>query len=182
MVNYHGTHCRLRSFPTKCPRCKSPVLYWECSHGAKLFFDYPIYGRAFKHRCGKVIEKRTNVKLSRPEQFQQSLKEKKYSCPACGKIFGDEKALLNHIHRLMKTDNTHFDHFGSALDLIDFNSESENIDEIFTQTSSLNLRQNTFDFDEIKQKIDDYAVKQNLDPNNPDFFIFKKKKSKNTKT
>ena len=47
----HGRHCYLRSYQTKCPKCGVDVLYWECTHGSKVFFKYPPYGKLVRHFC-----------------------------------------------------------------------------------------------------------------------------------
>ena len=47
----HGKHCYLRSFQTSCRKCGADVLYWECTHGSKIFFDYPPYGKLRRHYC-----------------------------------------------------------------------------------------------------------------------------------
>lgn len=35
----HGPDCQtVRSYPTECPSCKERVVYYECSHGSRMFF------------------------------------------------------------------------------------------------------------------------------------------------
>ena len=47
----HGKHCYLRSFQSKCPKCNVNILFWECTHGCKVFFEYPPYGKLVRHIC-----------------------------------------------------------------------------------------------------------------------------------
>ena len=48
MLN-HPYVCTRRKFPLNCRYCGQLVVYWECYHGAKVFFDPPDLG---KHQCG----------------------------------------------------------------------------------------------------------------------------------
>ena len=35
----HPYDCTKRKFPMPCPRCNDLVVYWECYHDSKVFFD-----------------------------------------------------------------------------------------------------------------------------------------------
>lgn len=103
----HGSHCYLRSFKTKCPNCGEDVLYWECTHGCKVFFEYPPYGKLIKHKCRK---KPTNQK----KKYEPIVKKPKglldnpnLYCPACGKVFQNKKNLKDHINSLKSQDYYH---------------------------------------------------------------------------
>jgi hypothetical protein len=61
----HGKHCYYRSFQTKCLRCGVEVLYWECRHGCKIFFNYPPYGKLIQHRCRRYTGTQLQLKLQR---------------------------------------------------------------------------------------------------------------------
>jgi uncharacterized C2H2 Zn-finger protein len=174
----HGPHCRIRSFPTKCPECKSPVLFWECSHGTRIFFDYPIYGKPMRHICQKKRERKSFVLITRAEQNQKQLQESTYQCPVCGKLFENEKSLLYHINQKKKQDDNHAEFFGFQLDLIDFDSILENSHEIIQQSQSINLNDNTFDLSDQIQDPSRFKTKQNLSPNQQEFFVLKHTKTK----
>ncbi|TFG06751.1 MAG: hypothetical protein EU539_06760 [Promethearchaeota archaeon] len=104
----HGKHCFLRSFKTKCPSCGADVLYWECVHGCKVFFDYPPYGKLIKHKCknysGKKLQNRYPVIIKKPKGL---LEESSPSCPSCGKIFKTERDLKNHLINSNHKDELH---------------------------------------------------------------------------
>jgi len=105
----HGKHCYRRSFQTKCPICNADVLYWECAHGCKVFFEYPPYGRLVKHYC------RHHLSVS-PKKDRYRIIVKKplgllinpyLSCPVCGKLFKNEENLKNHLNQTKKSDLNH---------------------------------------------------------------------------
>ena len=103
----HGKHCVLRTFPTKCPKCKEDVLYWECTHGCKLFFNYPIYGKLIKHICKREVlnkKKKFPVIVKAPIKL---LKEEKPSCSVCGKPFNSINDLNSHLREIKKIDPPH---------------------------------------------------------------------------
>ena len=97
----HGKHCYLRSFKTNCRKCGAEVLYWECTHGSKLFFNYPPYGKLIKHYCRGVPSK--SRKKTYPiivKGSNKTLIEASPSCPACGKLFKSEVGVLEHLKQL----------------------------------------------------------------------------------
>lgn len=104
----HGRHCYLRSFQTKCPKCGMDVLYWECTHGCKIFFDYPPYGKLVKHFCRKNLgERETNkyrIIVKKPIILVENVPP---SCPVCGKFFKSEKNLKDHLSSLKELDYNH---------------------------------------------------------------------------
>ncbi len=105
----HGSHCYLRSFKTSCPRCGIDVLYWECTHGSKIFFQYPPYGKLQKHYCRKnelnIYKKKVlQVIVKSPKGL---LEDPFITCPVCGKIFKDEDSLKNHLNEKKKQDLEH---------------------------------------------------------------------------
>jgi hypothetical protein len=106
----HGKHCYLRSFKTSCRKCGADVLYWECTHGSKIFFEYPPYGKLQRHYCrreqGLFNKKKKFPTVVKPPK---GLLENPYlSCPVCGKIFKTESSLQNHIKERKKDDLKHF--------------------------------------------------------------------------
>lgn len=105
----HGKHCYLRSFKTSCPNCKADVLYWECTHGSKIFFEYPPYGKLIRHFC-----RQSTTKNQRSDKYQVIIKRPigllenaRASCPVCGKLFENEMYLKDHIDQMKKNDDTH---------------------------------------------------------------------------
>ncbi|MFX1411479.1 MAG: hypothetical protein ACFFA6_14100 [Promethearchaeota archaeon] len=105
----HGRHCYLRSFQTKCPKCGVDVLYWECTHGSKVFFEYPPYGKLVRHFCRRHLgrfNKRRNfpIVIKIPKGL---LENSSPNCPICGKLFKCEKDLNNHLEALKRDDKPH---------------------------------------------------------------------------
>jgi hypothetical protein len=177
MPHYHGPHCRLRSFPTKCPECKGPVLYWECSHGVKMFFEYPIYGKPLRHLCQKKIsKKKKTVAITHEEHQMKLLNTSSYQCPVCNRIFDKETGLAYHLKNLRKNDVAHAEFFGIALDLINYEFNKPETEEIITQTRNLDLEDQLFDFASKNDNLDQYKTRHNLEPNLQDFYVIKKKK------
>jgi endogenous inhibitor of DNA gyrase (YacG/DUF329 family) len=123
----HGRHCYLRSFQTKCPKCGKEVLYWECTHGSKVFFEYPPYGKLIRHICQKSsgkYGKKVNYEIL--IKIPKGLLEKRSpNCPVCGKLFKSEKDLNNHLQALRKEENLHKQFFENKL--IFENTHSEDI-------------------------------------------------------
>jgi len=106
----HGKHCYLRSFQTSCKKCGADVLYWECTHGSKIFFEYPSYGKLQRHYCRK-----DRVLSNKKKQFPIVVKSPKglledpyFNCPVCGKIFKKETSLQDHLKEQKKGDLEHF--------------------------------------------------------------------------
>ena len=131
----HGRHCYLRSFQTKCPKCGKDVLYWECTHGSKVFFEYPPYGKLIRHTCQKTVEKhykKANYKiiLKIPKGL---LVKRSPNCPVCGKLFKSKKDLNNHLQALRKEEDLHKDFF--ANELIFESTPSEDIQKDRTQNN-----------------------------------------------
>ncbi len=109
----HGKHCYLRSFKTSCPTCGADVLYWECTHGSKIFFEYPPYGKLVKHYCRKYLssksqKKKFKVIVKTPNRL---FDDPKISCPICGKLFDSNISLDNHLIMLKRTDPEHKNFF-----------------------------------------------------------------------
>ncbi len=105
----HGKHCYLRSFQSKCPKCNADVLYWECTHGSKVFFEYPPYGKLVRHICryhkdSFNVKKRFHVIVKKPKGL---LENQSPSCPICGKLFKNSISLENHLENLKKNDINH---------------------------------------------------------------------------
>jgi hypothetical protein len=86
------------------------VLYWECTHGSKIFFEYPPYGKLQRHFCRK-----DRGLLHKKKEFPIVVKPPKgllenpyFSCPVCGKLFKKETSLQDHFKELKKDDLEHF--------------------------------------------------------------------------
>ena len=124
----HGKHCYLRSFKTSCPRCGNDVLYWECTHGCKVFFQYPPYGKLIRHICksyegkSKASGNKYPVIVKKPKGL---LEKASPSCPACGKIFKTELNLREHLKQLKKSDYLHKLYFGQEI-IIEHENEVNN--------------------------------------------------------
>ncbi len=106
----HGKHCYLRSFQTSCKKCGVDVLYWECTHGSKIFFEYPPYGKLRRHFCQK-----TRGLSNKRKEFPIVVKPPKgllenpyFNCPVCGKMFKKETSLQDHFKELNKDDLEHY--------------------------------------------------------------------------
>jgi uncharacterized C2H2 Zn-finger protein len=123
----HGSHCYLRSFKTDCPSCGAEVLYWECSHGSKIFFEYPPYGKLIKHHCKKYKSKKQrkkyNVIIKKPKKIFNT---QSVSCPVCGKLFKEEKYLKSHINQLKNYDQEHKYFSENKTELKEKGSEEKN--------------------------------------------------------
>ncbi|MFX1311319.1 MAG: hypothetical protein ACFFHD_01735 [Promethearchaeota archaeon] len=105
----HGKHCYLRSFKTKCHKCGADVLYWECRHGSKVFFDYPSYGKLIKHYCRQGngmsnIKKSYTIVVKTPKGL---LEKESTSCPICGKLFKNDISLKDHLKSSKNNDDFH---------------------------------------------------------------------------
>jgi len=132
----HGKHCLLRAFKTVCPRCKNDVFYWECSHGSKVFFEYPIYGRLIRHKCKKHLTKENLKKKDHIEvKIPFFIEKDNFGCPICGKIFNKKNQLVDHIKQLKKSDEAHHSFYNNKLN---FKTESE----IFNYNLTKNLNEN----------------------------------------
>ena len=59
----HPYDCTSRKFPTDCRRCGQRVVYWECDHGSKVFFDPPDRG---EHQCDYSTASGASAKPSPP--------------------------------------------------------------------------------------------------------------------
>ncbi|MFX0074653.1 MAG: hypothetical protein ACFE96_04390 [Candidatus Hermodarchaeota archaeon] len=133
----HGKHCYLRSFQTSCKKCGADVLYWECTHGSKIFFEYPPYGKLIRHFCrgarGLLHNKKEFSIVVKPPK---GLLENPYhSCPVCGKLFKNERSLQDHFKELKKSDLEHFLFTSNKLIF------SDKIDERKKKTTKLNAIQ-----------------------------------------
>ena len=108
----HGKHCYLRSFKTTCRKCGDEVLYWECTHGSKLFFNYPPYGKLIRHYCRrppiKDPRKHYPITIKKPKGLLENASP---SCPVCGRVFKYEYSLNEHINQLKKSDRDHISSF-----------------------------------------------------------------------
>ena len=120
----HGKHCYLRSFPIKCPKCGVEVLYWECKHGCKVFFNYHPYGKLIQHRCQIGFKnKRINkypVVIKKPLGL---LIKESPSCPACGKIFKTQKDMSQHLKDSRYIDDLHMTYYNNKIELESSNNE-----------------------------------------------------------
>ena len=125
----HGKHCYLRSFQVKCPKCNKEVLYWECIHGCKVFFEYPPYGKLIKHICRRYKSKKHKNKytiiVKKPKKL---LEDASPSCPICGKLFKTENNVKEHLKQVQKIDLLHKKFLESNF-LFD-NSLQENIQKL----------------------------------------------------
>jgi len=115
----HGKHCYLRSFQTKCRKCGADVLYWECRHGSKIFFNYPPYGKLIRHYC-----RHFTTNLQRKTKFPVIVKTPKGllekespSCPMCGKLFKNLKDLNDHLKNLKNQDVLHENFNNNNMDI-----------------------------------------------------------------
>jgi hypothetical protein len=124
----HGKHCYLRSFQTNCKKCGADVLYWECTHGSKIFFEYPPYGKLIRHRCLKDRgllrgEKNFPIVVKAPKGL---LVESYHSCAVCGKKFRDESSLNDHFKEEKKYDIEHKMFLSNKLTFQNINSSTNN--------------------------------------------------------
>ncbi|MFX1380036.1 MAG: hypothetical protein ACFFA4_13180 [Promethearchaeota archaeon] len=126
----HGRHCYLRSFQSKCPKCDASVLYWECTHGSRVFFEYPPYGKLVRHIC-RHHQRSLNIKKSFPVIVKKpkGLVEKQYpSCPMCGRLFKNATNLNDHLENLKKNDIYHKLFFMNRIPFKDDYKENSQMD------------------------------------------------------
>ncbi|MHA1793590.1 MAG: hypothetical protein ACTSVI_13155 [Promethearchaeota archaeon] len=120
MKYVHGSWCRIRSFPTTCKNCGAKVLYWECTHGSKVFFEFDKYGRLLgKHKCPKSGKKPSKKKYAGTiddQDFNMSSISKKlverlfkevFQCPVCQARFSSESQFHNHFKQKKDYDDDH---------------------------------------------------------------------------
>lgn len=105
----HGKHCYLRSFKTSCRKCGADVLYWECTHGCRVFFEYPPYGKLIRHHCRPMINKACRNKYKVIVKTPKKMFDPQivFNCPVCGKSFKTKNSLEDHIHELKNIDKAH---------------------------------------------------------------------------
>ena len=117
-------HIKLRSFPTKCRYCGKPLLYWESTRGAKVFFNLPIYGKPVQHHCPNRNSKKKYpiVKETAGDHRRKIFERETFQCPVCGKIYSTQAALDNHFSQLKKYDDKHAE-FSEMIEFINFESE-----------------------------------------------------------
>ena len=130
----HGKHCYLRSFKTSCPSCGIDVLYWECTHGCKVFFQYPPYGKLIRHKCKKFKGKSKLSKNKYPVivKIPKGLLEKASpSCPACGKLFKTELNLREHLKQLKKSEALHRLYYEQEIKIEDNSRRSKRLNDKF---------------------------------------------------
>ncbi len=152
---------KLRSFPTKCKFCGKPILYWESTQGAKVFFNLPIYGRPIRHHCQARHSKKKKpiVKETALDHLRKKVERVSFQCPVCGKIQTTEQDLDNHLRQLRKYDDSHAEFY----EMFDFISE----DKIEDKSES----------DSLSSPLKSFQTAHNLDVND-DRFILKTKSSK----
>ncbi|MHA1372035.1 MAG: hypothetical protein ACTSWN_02820 [Promethearchaeota archaeon] len=128
----HGKWCRTRSFPFICKSCGARLLYWECSHGSKVVFEFDSRGRLKgKHKCKKTITNKNKAKKKQyfdydsnfdlstiSKTFLEKLFEKSYQCPVCMKKFKEEKQYYNHLKSKKEYDNKHAAFFEENYDVL----------------------------------------------------------------
>ncbi len=107
----HGAACTLRTFVSKCKRCGAPVLYWECIHGCKVFFQYPVYGKLIRHRCARVEDPSRQEESEIAEREYQQTHKQFFQCPVCAKNFTTERQLDQHIKEKKNIDDAHHNFF-----------------------------------------------------------------------
>ncbi len=116
----------VRCFPTKCKKCGKQVLYWENARGSKVFFDYPVIEKFRQHFC-KVPLKIPPEKTFTEREFETH-QQTKYQCPLCGKIFGQETHLTQHLKDRSRNDPVYRDFFQNIVIFNVLENESEDPD------------------------------------------------------
>lgn len=129
---YHGRACRKRSFPFTCKQCGARVLFWECTHGCKVVFEFDTGGRlAGRHRC-KATHGSTAPKKPRKwfdldnsfdmasvsKRFLENLFKESYRCPACKATFKTETSYFQHVKQKAEMDEVHARFYESNEDVI----------------------------------------------------------------
>lgn len=124
--------CTVRSFRTNCKYCQTPCLYWECSHGCKVFFEFDKFGRlAGKHKC-KGRGAASRPKKKRPyfdydndfdistvsKTFIEKLFKESYQCPVCEEKFASEADYYRHLKDKKNYDDDHDKFYAENKNLI----------------------------------------------------------------
>ena len=62
----HPYDCAKRKYPTNCRYCGRFLIYWECHHGSKVFFEPPD-GGDHKNRCPATLAPSGGAPPPRPD-------------------------------------------------------------------------------------------------------------------
>ncbi|MBD3227457.1 MAG: hypothetical protein GF329_04640 [Candidatus Lokiarchaeota archaeon] len=108
----HGKWCSLRTYETECPKCGKKVLYWECTHGCKVFFDLPTSRPMTKHECHRKSYREYRIEMDKKIDDTYEFRED-YDCPVCGKVFSSEGALRNHLKSMRHRDDEHSEYYAN---------------------------------------------------------------------
>ena len=116
----HGPDCvRVKAHPTNCGYCGKFVVYTECSHGSKVFFN-PMRGGV--HDCrgaarsasrgasqgfsggGAVSPEKDFRRMDHLLDLMAKARrgEGTIKCPACGEDVANNKARMHFVHKCSK--------------------------------------------------------------------------------
>ncbi len=130
----HRKHCYLRVFQSKCPKCNATVLYWECTHGNKVFFEYSSYGNLMSYFCLYdlvLFNKKKNFQIVVKKEPIELLEKQSPNCPVCRKLFKNINSSEKHLENLRKNDIYHTLFFENKIPFED--SYKETIHKDFNQ-------------------------------------------------
>jgi hypothetical protein len=120
----HDSRCKLRSFPTTCKLCGAKLLYWECTHGCKVMFEFDKNGRILgAHKCRVMppgVKKSRSLKPRPPalaeqgfdissvsKAFIEKIFKESFKCPVCGETFATESSYYQHLRQKRAIDDRH---------------------------------------------------------------------------
>lgn len=132
----HNSSCKLRSFPTTCKFCGAKLLYWECTHGCKVMFEFDKNGRLLgAHKCHAAppgIHKSRPLKPRPPalaeygfdissvsKAFIEKIFKESYKCPVCGEEFATETGYYQHLKQKRAIDDRHDEYYQANNQIID---------------------------------------------------------------
>ncbi|MFX0102281.1 MAG: hypothetical protein ACFFCS_22140 [Candidatus Hodarchaeota archaeon] len=114
-------------------------MYWECTHGCKVFFEFDKFGRfGGKHKC-KGRGATSRPKKKRPyfdydndfdistvsKSFIEKLFKESYKCPVCKEEFASESHYYQHLNGKKNYDDDHNKFYNQNKNTIEYLTDEE---------------------------------------------------------